>query len=128
MRGRDPHEAHRTATPLELLFDLTFVIAFGVAASELSHALAAGHVGVGLIGFFFATVYRRWGARGLTFGLVGFGLVLVLIIGAITRLEIWGAVAEFFLAAGVTGLTFMLLALMLAFAVAAYLPLRRSVP
>lgn len=80
------------------------------------------------IGFFFATVYRRWGARGLTFGLVGFGLVLVLIIGAITRLEIWGAVAEFFLAAGVTGLTFMLLALMLAFAVAAYLPLRRSVP
>jgi hypothetical protein len=26
MRGRDRHEAHRVATPLELLFDLTFVI------------------------------------------------------------------------------------------------------
>ena len=35
MRGRDPHEAHRVATPLELLFDLTFVVSFGVAASEL---------------------------------------------------------------------------------------------
>lgn len=60
MAGRDPHEAHRAATPLELLFDLTFVIAFGVAASELSHALAAGHVGVGLIGFFFATFATCW--------------------------------------------------------------------
>lgn len=36
MSGRDPHERHRVATPLELLFDLTFVIAFGVAASEFS--------------------------------------------------------------------------------------------
>ena len=30
----NPHEQHRVATPLELLFDLTFVIAFGAAASE----------------------------------------------------------------------------------------------
>lgn len=37
MEGRDPHEAHRTATPLELLFDLTFVVAFGIAADELAH-------------------------------------------------------------------------------------------
>ena len=29
MSGRDPHEEHRAATPLELLFDLTFVVAFG---------------------------------------------------------------------------------------------------
>ena len=41
MSGRDPHEPHRVATPLELLFDLTFVIAFGVAASQLAHAPAA---------------------------------------------------------------------------------------
>ncbi|BBY30910.1 low temperature requirement protein A [Mycolicibacterium sediminis] len=60
MAGRDPHESHRAATPLELLFDLTFVIAFGVAASELAHALAAGHVGVGLIGFLFATFATCW--------------------------------------------------------------------
>ncbi|MET0455315.1 MAG: low temperature requirement protein A [Mycobacterium sp.] len=60
MTGRDPHERHRVATPLELLFDLTFVIAFGVSASELSHALAAGHVGVGLVGFLFATFSACW--------------------------------------------------------------------
>jgi low temperature requirement protein LtrA len=60
MAGRDPHERHRTATPLELLFDLTFVIAFGVAASELAHALAADHVGVGLTAFFLATFAICW--------------------------------------------------------------------
>ncbi|BDX31170.1 membrane protein [Mycobacterium antarcticum] len=60
MGGRDPHEPHRVATPLELLFDLTFVIAFGVAASELSHALAGGHVGVGLTGFVFAMFATCW--------------------------------------------------------------------
>ncbi len=48
MSGRDPHETHRTATPLELLFDLTFVIGFGIAASEFAHQLAEDHVAVGL--------------------------------------------------------------------------------
>ena len=48
MTGRDPHEPHRSATPLELLFDLTFVVAFAVAGSEFAHMLAAGHVGAGL--------------------------------------------------------------------------------
>lgn len=62
MGGRDPHERHRVATPLELLFDLTFVIAFGVAASELAHGLAADHVAAALTGFFFATfaTCRAW--------------------------------------------------------------------
>jgi low temperature requirement protein LtrA len=60
MSGRDPHEPHRVATPLELLFDLTFVIAFGVAASQLAHMLASGHVGAGLAGFSFATFAVSW--------------------------------------------------------------------
>lgn len=60
MAGRDPHEPHRVATPLELLFDLTFVIAFGVAASEFAHALSAGHAGAGLAGFLFATFSVCW--------------------------------------------------------------------
>ncbi|MUV15488.1 low temperature requirement protein A [Lysobacter sp. HX-5-24] len=54
MRGRDPNEPHRVATPLELLFDLTFVIAFGLAASQFAHALAEGHFANGLLGFAFA--------------------------------------------------------------------------
>lgn len=51
MTGRDPHEQFRVATPLELLFDLTFVVGFGVAASEFAHALAENHVGSGLLAF-----------------------------------------------------------------------------
>ncbi len=60
MIGRDPDERHRTATPLELLFDLTFVVAYGVAANELAHALAEGHVGSGLAGFAFAGFAVGW--------------------------------------------------------------------
>jgi len=60
MTGRDPHEQGRAATSLELLFDLTFVIAFGTAADELAHALAADHVGEGIAGFLFATFAVSW--------------------------------------------------------------------
>lgn len=60
MRGRDPHEQGRSATPLELLFDLTFVIAFGVAANELAHFLTGGHIGEGLLGFAFSTFAVSW--------------------------------------------------------------------
>ena len=60
MGGRDPHEAHRSATPLELLFDLTFVIAFGLAAAQFAHLLADGHYAAGLIGFGFSTFAICW--------------------------------------------------------------------
>ena len=60
MSGRDPHEPHRVATPLELLFDLTFVVAFGIAASEFAHLLAEDHVGAGLTGFVFSTFAVCW--------------------------------------------------------------------
>jgi low temperature requirement protein LtrA len=60
MAGRDPHEEHRSATPLELLYDLTFVVAFGVAANELAHALAESHFRSGVVGFCFATFAVAW--------------------------------------------------------------------
>ncbi len=60
MSGRDPHEEHRVATPLELLFDLTFVVAFGIAANEFAHMLAENHVGAGLLAFSFATFAICW--------------------------------------------------------------------
>jgi low temperature requirement protein LtrA len=60
MGGRDPHESHRGATPLELLFDLTFVVSFGLAASQLAHALAEGHYATALIGFGFAGFAICW--------------------------------------------------------------------
>jgi low temperature requirement protein LtrA len=60
MSGRDPDEEHRAATPLELLFDLTFVIGFGIAASEFAHQLAEDHIGTGLASFVFATFAICW--------------------------------------------------------------------
>ena len=60
LTGRDPHEAHRSATPLELLFDLTFVVAFGIAANELAHYVAEDHVRPGVVGFCFATFAVTW--------------------------------------------------------------------
>ncbi|MDF3303790.1 low temperature requirement protein A [Rhodococcus sp. T2V] len=60
MVGRDPDEEHRVATPLELLFDLTFVVAFGVAGNQFAHLLAEGHVGAGLAGFSFAMFAIIW--------------------------------------------------------------------
>ena len=60
MSGRDPDEGHRSATPLELLYDLTFVVAFGIAADELAHYLADGHYRTGILGFVFATFAVSW--------------------------------------------------------------------
>ena len=60
MRGRDMHEANRVSTPLELLFDLTFAISFGLAAAQFSHAVAEAHFASGLIGFGFAAFAICW--------------------------------------------------------------------
>jgi low temperature requirement protein LtrA len=60
MAGRDPNEPHRAATPLELLFDLTFVVGFRVAAEQLAHLLAESHPASGLVGFGFAMFAVCW--------------------------------------------------------------------
>jgi low temperature requirement protein LtrA len=62
MRARDPDEAHRAATPLELLFDLSFVVAVAQAASSLHHELVDGHVQTALLGFplVFFGVWWAW--------------------------------------------------------------------
>lgn len=43
MSGRDPHEHHRVASPLELFFDLVFVIAVSQASQNLHHGIVEGH-------------------------------------------------------------------------------------
>ncbi|MFF1634248.1 low temperature requirement protein A [Leifsonia sp. NPDC058248] len=60
MTGRDPGESHRAATPLELLFDLAFVVAFGQAGDQLAHLLAEGHVLPGIGAFSFAMFAICW--------------------------------------------------------------------
>ena len=61
MSGRDIHESHRVSTPLELLFDLTFVVAIAAAASQLHHAAAGHHLAQGLVGFA-TTFFAIWWA------------------------------------------------------------------
>ena len=60
MSGRDPNERHRAATPLELLYDLTFVVAFGVAGEQFAHLLAEGHFAAGLAAFGLAIFAICW--------------------------------------------------------------------
>jgi low temperature requirement protein LtrA len=62
MSGRDPGEADRASTPLELLFDLTFVVAVARAGLELRDALAHGHAGHALAGYaaVFFGVWWAW--------------------------------------------------------------------
>ena len=59
-RGRDPEEGHRASTPLELLYDLTIVVAFGTASEELAHFVADGHAAAGIAGFAFAAFAVTW--------------------------------------------------------------------
>ncbi|TWP51778.1 low temperature requirement protein A [Lentzea tibetensis] len=47
--ARDSAEAHRVATPLELLFDLSFVVAVAQAATSLHHAVSENHLGTGVL-------------------------------------------------------------------------------
>ena len=60
MSGRDPNEAHRVATPLELLFDLTFASAFGLAASQFAQTLAGGNYVVAFEAFSYASFAICW--------------------------------------------------------------------
>ena len=62
MAGRSVEEEHRAATPLELFFDLVFVVAVAQASNELHHGLAEGKVGFSVLSFamvFFA-IWWAW--------------------------------------------------------------------
>ncbi|ODU01827.1 MAG: low temperature requirement protein A [Pseudonocardia sp. SCN 72-86] len=62
MSGRDPGEDHRASTPLELLFDLCFVVGVAQAAAQLAHGIEEGHTGPAVVGFamvFFA-IWWAW--------------------------------------------------------------------
>jgi low temperature requirement protein LtrA len=61
MRARDPREAHRVSTPLELLFDLTFVVGVSAVVAELAHAIAGGHPIEGVVGYL-AVFFGIWWA------------------------------------------------------------------
>ena len=66
MVARSPHEAHRAATPLELFFDLVFVVAIAKAAAGLHHAVAELHAVEGLFGYLMVFFAIWWAWMGFT--------------------------------------------------------------
>ena len=60
MTARNMDQAHRAATPLELLFDLVTVIAIASAAAGLHHAISAGHAVDGIVRFAMAFFGIWW--------------------------------------------------------------------
>ena len=62
MSGRSTDEAHRASSPLELLFDLTFVVAIAQVATQLAeHIAEATHVaGVGPYLMVFFAIWWAW--------------------------------------------------------------------
>jgi low temperature requirement protein LtrA len=61
MSVRDTGEAHRVSTPLELFFDLCFVVAVSQVAAELHHAVSAGHAHTAVVSYF-AAFFAIWWA------------------------------------------------------------------
>jgi low temperature requirement protein LtrA len=66
MRPRDPHEPHRTATPLELFFDLAYVVAIAQAGVGLHHAEAEAHFFLGITRYLMVFFAIWWGWMNFT--------------------------------------------------------------
>lgn len=63
IKARSIEESHRAATPLELFYDLIYVIAIASVAAELHHALSGWHhvlTSIGLYLFIFFCVWWPW--------------------------------------------------------------------
>ena len=61
MTARDRRERHRAATPLELLFDLCFVVAVSQASAQLHHSLAENDLGHGVVNYLVVFFAIWWG-------------------------------------------------------------------
>jgi low temperature requirement protein LtrA len=66
LRGREATRGGRSASPLELLYDLTFVAAFGIAANQLADDILAGHIGMAMVAFLVAMTTIVWAWTNFT--------------------------------------------------------------
>ncbi|HEY0696075.1 MAG TPA: low temperature requirement protein A [Kribbella sp.] len=62
MTARPVDEPHRVSSQLELLFDLTFVVAVAALTAQLAHRIADGHAGAGIVPFLqvFFAIWWAW--------------------------------------------------------------------
>jgi low temperature requirement protein LtrA len=72
MRARSSLEAHRASSPLELLFDLTFVVAISSLAGELARAVVAGHAAAAVIPYLMVFFAIWWAWMNFTWFASGF--------------------------------------------------------
>jgi low temperature requirement protein LtrA len=61
MTARAVDEPHRASTQLELLFDLTFVVAIAAIVVQLAHGVAEGHA-ADVVGLFLQVFFAIWWA------------------------------------------------------------------
>jgi low temperature requirement protein LtrA len=66
MLPRDPAEPHRTASPLELLFDLVFVVAVSVSSAALFDVESEGHLAEAALGYLSVFFAIWWAWMGFT--------------------------------------------------------------
>ena len=66
MTARDPTEPERAATPLELFFDLVFIVAVASAVESLHRALVRGEVATSVLGFIVAFFALWWAWMNFT--------------------------------------------------------------
>lgn len=81
-----------------------------------------------VLGFWAATVYRRFGPLGLTLTLVGIGIVLVAVIWIITQLGAWAAVGSWMAGLTVPGLAGGVLLATILLSIGSFATVRRAVP
>lgn len=62
IQARDPDQAHRNSTPLELFYDLATVVAIAAASTGLHHRIAEGEVVTGVVRYMiiFFTIWWSW--------------------------------------------------------------------
>lgn len=81
-----------------------------------------------VVGFWAATIYKRFGSVVLTAVLIGLAALLVLAMFWVGQLQAWGQVFGWFVAQGALGLALWGLAVCVVLAGISYLTLRRAVP
>lgn len=81
-----------------------------------------------VIGFWGATIFKRWGTAVLTAVILAIALVLVALLWLVGRMDAWAEVGAWLASAGALGLTLWGLLLIAVLAGTSYLTLRRTVP
>ncbi|WP_024476305.1 MULTISPECIES: hypothetical protein [unclassified Arthrobacter] len=81
-----------------------------------------------LVGFWAATIYKRWQTTGLLITGIGTAVVLIGLVFYLTRQELWGQVGQFLSSQTQLSVAGWLAVVGLALAGGSYLTLRRAVP